>query len=63
MKIEWQWFQEGRILNLNVWWEYGEILNNIFNVCSYGSKYCYCYIDEIYIFKDSEELQKVIFDF
>lgn len=46
MKTEWQWLQEGRIPNPNARWEYGEILNNTFNVCSYGSKYCYCHIDE-----------------
>ena len=39
MKTEWQWLQEGRIPNPNARWEYGEILNNTFNVCSYGSKY------------------------
>ena len=44
MKTEWQWLQEGRIPNPNARWEYGEILNNTFNVCSYGSKYCYCHI-------------------
>ena len=37
MKTEWQWLQEGRIPNPNARWEYGEILNNTFNVCSYGS--------------------------
>ena len=63
MKTEWQWLQEGRIPNPNARWEYGEILNNTFNVCSYGSKYCYCHIDETHIPKDSEELQKAIFDF
>ena len=47
MKTEWQWLQEGRIPNPNARWEYGEILNNTFNVCSYGSKYCYCHIDGI----------------
>ena len=63
MKTEWQWLQEGRIPNPNARWEYGETLNNTFNVCSYGSKYCYCHIDETHIPKDSEELQKAIFDF
>ena len=63
MKTEWQWLQEGRIPNPNARWEYGETLNNTFNVCSYGSKYCYCHIDETHIPKNSEELQKAIFDF
>ena len=40
MKTEWQWLQEGRIPNPNARWEYGETLNNTFNVCSYGSSYC-----------------------
>ena len=60
MKTEWQWLQEGRIPNPNARWEYGETLNNTFNVCSYGSKYYYCHIDETHMPKDSEELQKVI---
>ena len=37
--------------------EYGETLNNTFNVCSYGSKYYYCHIDETHMPKDSEELE------
>ena len=35
-------------------------LSMTFNVCSYGSKYYYCHIDETHMPKDSEELQKAI---
>ena len=60
MKTEWQWLQEGRIPNPNARWECGETLNNTFNVCSYGSSYCYCHIDDTHIPIDSEELQNAI---
>lgn len=60
MKTEWQWLQQGRIPNQNAWWEYGDTLNNTFNVCAYGSKHYYCHIEETHIPKDSEELQKAI---
>ena len=38
-------------------------LNKMFCTCAYGSNYCYCHIDETHIPKDSEEMQKAIFDF
>ena len=60
MKTEWQCLQEGRIPNPNARWEYGETLNNTFNVCSYGSSYCYCNKDETYEASSSEELQMAI---
>ena len=63
MKTQWQWLQEGRIPNDNARWEVGEELNKMFCTCAYGSNYCYCHIDETHIPKDSEEMQKAIFDF
>ena len=63
MKTQWQWLQEGRIPNDNARWEVGEELNKMFCTCAYGSNYCYCHIDETHIPKDSEEIQKDIFDF
>lgn len=63
MKTQWQWLQEGRIPNDNARWKVGEELNKMFCTCAYGSNYCYCHIDETHIPKDSEEMQKAIFDF
>lgn len=60
MKTKWQWLQAGRIPNTDVRWRCGDDLNRIHKICTYGSSYCYCHIDDTHLPKDSEELQKAI---
>lgn len=60
MKTEWQWLQEGRIPNPDARWKNGASLNEVFNTCSFGSRYCYCNKDETYEASSSEELQMAI---
>lgn len=60
MKTEWQWLQEGRIPNPDARWKNGESLNEAFNTCSFGSRYCYCNVDDTYEASSPEELQIAI---
>lgn len=63
MKTEWQWLQEGRIPNPDARWKNGESLNEAFNTCSFGSRYCYCNKDDTYEASSPEELQIAIKDY